>query len=100
MRKRAATRSLRLPLLISAWLMMAAPALAWGASTSTVSGSVTDRSGAVIARAQVILHVSGQDFGRVTQPDGSFVFDGIVGDAGTVEVRSPGFATTTVNWHA
>ena len=100
MRKRATTRSLRLPLLISAWLMMAAPALAWGASTSAVSGSVTDRSGAVIARAQVILHVSGQDFGRVTQPDGSFVFDGIVGDAGTVEVRSPGFATTTVNWHA
>jgi len=61
---------------------------------------VTDRSGAVISRAQVVLHVNGQDFGRVTQADGSFVFSGVVGDGGTVEVRSSGFATTTVDWHA
>ncbi len=99
MQQTARSARLRL-LLLSALLLMILPANLWSAATSTVSGTVTDRSGAVIARAQVILHVNGQDFGRVTQPDGSFVFDGIVGDGGTIEVRSPGFATTTVNWHA
>src|SRR5579862_7835720 len=94
------TGGIRPAWILSAWLLTTLSVHMWGASSSTVSGTVTDRSGAVIARAQVILHVSGQDFGRVTQPDGSFVFDGIVGDAGTIEVRSPGFATTTVNWHA
>ena len=65
-----------------------------------VRGTVTDRSGAVVAGAQVILHVEGQDFGRVTQPDGSFLFNGVVGSSGTVEVRASGFATTTVPWQA
>src|SRR6201994_3319942 len=70
------------------------------AQQQEVRGTVTDRSGAVVARAQVILHVSGQDFGRVTQPDGTFMFSGVSGDSGTIEVRSSGFATTTVPWHA
>ncbi len=100
MQQTARTARLRLQLLLSALLLAILPANLWSAATSTVSGTVTDRSGAVIARAQVILHVNGQDFGRVTQPDGSFVFDGIVGDAGTIEARSSGFATTTINWHA
>lgn len=73
--------------------------LAW-ASSQDVRGSVTDRSGAVIARAQVVLHVNGQNFGQVTRPDGSFVFSGVVGEEGTLEVSSPGFSTTTVPWHA
>ncbi len=74
--------------------------LAWASSPQDVRGTVTDRSGAVIARAQVVLHIDGQNFGRVTQADGSFDFSGVVGDGGTVEVSSPGFATTTVDWHA
>jgi outer membrane receptor protein involved in Fe transport len=74
--------------------------VAWAGPPQDVRGTVTDRSGAVISRAQVVLHVNGQDFGRVTQADGSFVFSGVVGDGGTVEVRSSGFATTTVDWHA
>ncbi len=65
-----------------------------------IRGTVTDRSGAVVARAQVVLHVDGQDFGRITQPDGSFVFTGVSGNSGTIEVRSSGFATTTIPWHA
>jgi outer membrane receptor protein involved in Fe transport len=65
-----------------------------------VRGTVTDRSGAVVARAQVILHVEGQDFGRISQPDGTFIFDGVAGTSGSVEVRASGFATTTVPWHA
>ena len=65
-----------------------------------VRGTVTDRSGAVVARAQVILHVDGQDFGRVSQPDGTFIFDGVAGNSGTIEVRASGFATATVPWNA
>jgi outer membrane receptor protein involved in Fe transport len=72
----------------------------WAASTEDVRGMVTDRSGAVISRAQVVLHLEGQNFGRITQADGSFVFSGVVGKAGTIEVSSPGFATTTVEWRA
>jgi outer membrane receptor protein involved in Fe transport len=74
--------------------------LAWGASSQNIRGTVQDRSGAVIARAQVVLHVEGQSFGRTTQPDGSFEFSGIVGDSGTVEVNASGFATATTTWHA
>src|ERR1700722_15967740 len=81
-------------------LVCAMQVLAWASSPQDVRGTVTDRSGAVISRAQVVLHVNGQDFGRVTQADGSFVFNGVVGDGGTVEVSSAGFSSTTVDWHA
>jgi outer membrane receptor protein involved in Fe transport len=81
-------------------LVCAMQVLAWASSPQDVRGTVTDRSGAVISRAQVVLHVNGQNFGRVTQADGSFVFNGVVGNGGTVEVSSAGFATTTVDWHA
>ncbi len=84
---------------IGAVLLAISPALVWAASPQDIRGTVKDRSGAVISRAQVILHVNGQNFGRVTQADGSFVFSNIVGDAGTVEVTAPGFATTTADWH-
>lgn len=72
----------------------------WATSSHDVRGTVKDRSGAVVAKAQVILHVEGQNFGQTTQPDGTFDFSGVVGDSGTVEVRAPGFGTTTTTWHA
>lgn len=71
----------------------------WAASNE-VRGTVKDRSGAVIARAQVVLHAAGQNFGQVTQPDGSFVFSGVAADAGTIEISASGFAKAVVNWHA
>ena len=86
--------------LIGALLVCLMQSLAWASSAQDVRGTVTDRSGAVISRAQVVLHVAGQNFGRVTPADGTFVFSGVAADTGTVEVRSPGFATTTVDWHA
>jgi outer membrane receptor protein involved in Fe transport len=81
-------------------LMLAVQSSAWCASQQEVRGTVQDRSGAVVARAQVVLHVEGQNFGRTTQPDGTFVFSGVSGDSGTIEVSASGFATTTANWHA
>ncbi len=81
-------------------ITLAPPVLAWAASSHDVRGTVKDSSGAVVARAQVILHVEGQNFGRTTQADGTFEFSGVVGESGTVEVNAPGFATTAAAWQA
>jgi outer membrane receptor protein involved in Fe transport len=83
-----------------ALVLFVAQSLAWGASSQDIRGTVKDRSGAVIARAQVVLHVEGQNFGRVSQPDGTFEFTGVAGEAGTIEVSASGFATSTTAWHA
>lgn len=96
----ARTASLRLQLILSALLLTIVPAHLYGASSYTVSGTVTDQSGALVARAQVVLHVNGQNFGRTSQPDGTFVFSGVAAESGTIEVRAPGFATTAVPWKA
>src|SRR5271165_2948979 len=72
------------------WLLLAlsgfATSLLWAASSQDVRGVVKDRSGAVVARAQVTLRVAGQNFDRVTQPDGTFVFSDVTADTGTIQV--------------
>ena len=73
---------------------------AWSAPQQEVRGTVKDRSGAVVARAQVVLSVDGQEFSRVSQPDGKFVFTGVSGASGSVIVSAPGFATNTTAWQA
>ena len=100
MRLLAGTLRLRSRWVISALasFLLCLPAAA--TTQQEIRGTVTDPSGAVVARAQVVLHADGQNFGRVTQPDGSFVFSGVAADSGTIEVRSPGFATATVPWKA
>ena len=73
---------------------------AWADPQQEVRGTVKDRSGAVVARAQVALTVEGQQLARVTQPDGTFVFSGVTGSSGTIVVTASGFAATTTAWHA
>jgi len=73
---------------------------AWSAPQQELRGTVKDRSGAVIARALVVLSTKGQEFSRVTQPDGTFVFTGVTGASGSVSVSAPGFATSTTAWQA
>src|ERR1019366_2978741 len=63
-------------------------------------GVVKDRSGAVIAKAQVLLRADGQESSRTTQADGSFVFTGIAATSGTLVVSASGFATRTTAWQA
>ena len=70
------------------------------AAASEIRGIVKDPSGAVIARAEVILHAAGQSFGQTTQPDGSFVFNGVAADVGTIEVSAPGFGKAVINWQS
>ncbi len=79
---------------------MLAASLLYAAPSHEVRGVVKDRSGAVVARAQVVLHVAGQNLAAVTQPDGTFVFSDVGPESGTIEVSAPGFATTAASWSA
>jgi len=73
---------------------------AWSVPKQEVRGTVKDGTGAVIARAQVLLRADGQEFSRVTQPDGTFSFTGVTAANGGVIVSAPGFATSTTAWQA
>jgi len=90
---------LRIPSFI-ALLIALVPLYAWSAPQHEVRGTVTDKSGAVIARAQVVLRADGQEFSRVTQSDGTFVFTGVTAQGGSVTVSASGFATSTSDWKA
>ncbi len=72
----------------------------WALPAQELRGVVTDRSGAVIAKAQVLLHADGQEITRTTQADGSFVFTGITATSGSLVVSASGFATSTIAWQA
>lgn len=81
-------------------LIVLAPLYLWSAPQQDVRGTVKDRTGAVVARAQVVLGADGQQFSRVTQSDGTFVFGGIPAESGSLTVSASGFATSTSDWHA
>src|ERR1035438_4987933 len=72
----------------------------WAAPPQELRGVVKDRSGAVIAHAQVLLRVDGQEISRTTQADGSFVFTGVTATNGSLVVSASGFATSTTAWQA
>ncbi len=74
--------------------------LGWCSSQQEVRGTVKDASGAVIARARVVLRTETGEANRVTQPDGSFVFSGVTADSGSVSASASGFTAATVPWHA
>ena len=84
-----------LPLLFLATLMRL-----WALPAQELRGVVTDRSGAVIAKAQVLLRADGQQITRTTQADGSFVFTGVTATSGSLVVSASGFATSTIAWQA
>jgi len=73
---------------------------AWGAPPHQVHGTVKDHSGAVVARAHVVLRAGGQAINRATQNDGTFVFTGVTAASGTITVSASGFATSTAEWQA
>jgi len=89
----------RIPSFLALMLVLAEP-LAWSAAQQEVRGTVKDRSGAVIARAQILLRSDGLEFSRVTQPDGTFVFTGVTAASGSLIASASGFATNTTAWHA
>src|ERR1700690_3041621 len=60
----------------------------WAAPPQELRGVVKDRSGAVIAKAQVLLRADGQETTGRTQADGSFVFPGVTATSGTMVVSA------------
>jgi len=81
---------------IIALLLLLAQAQAWAKPRQSVRGTVADRAGAVVVRAQIVLQINGEEFSRVSQPDGSFLFDGIDAESGTLTVTATGFAPEIV----
>ncbi|HUI43337.1 MAG TPA: TonB-dependent receptor [Terriglobia bacterium] len=79
--------------LLLALLTLAVPA--WSQiDTGTILGTITDQSGAVVARAQVVLTNEGTNLALTTTagPDGSFVFSPVRIGTYTVSAESPGFS--------
>jgi len=74
-------------------------AFAQGGATSTLSGTVTDTSGAVIPGATVIVKKAdtGLTSESVTSAEGQFTIPQLAAGKYTVTVTLPGFKTATVN---
>ena len=71
-----------------------------GLAAEKVSGTVTDRSGAVIPSAQVALDAGGNTLRATTNAAGAFSLSDVVGDSGQLTVSAAGFSSVTRTWHA
>ncbi len=82
-----------LPLTFLAVLLAALPCQAQLSSTGTLSGTVTDKSGAVVPGASVVLHNTntGVDITTESNNDGSFVVPGLPVGEYAVSLSKPGF---------
>lgn len=71
--------------------------VAWGQSTSRVTGTVQDKSGGLIPGAKVTLtnEATNVSVSTVTTTAGTYIFDGIVPGTYTVTVEKSGFAAFT-----
>ena len=71
---------------------------AWGQSTASLSGTVTDPSGAVVAGARVTVHSIGTGLDRVIDTDSAGLYDVPSLQPGDykVEVKAPGFSAYVV----
>ncbi len=77
---------------------IAAPFVCFAAEN--VSGTVKDRSGAVIPSADVVLRTNGTALRQTTNAAGAFSFSEVSGTAGELTVTAVGFATTAQAWKA
>ncbi len=71
---------------------------AWGQSTASISGTVTDPSGAVIPNAQVTIHSLATGLDRIvsTDSDGLYAVPSLIPGDYRVQASARGFATYTV----
>ena len=71
---------------------------AWGQSTATISGTVTDPSGAVVVNAHVTVHSLATGADRVinTDTDGLYAVPSLQPGDYKIQVTAPGFSTYTV----
>lgn len=66
---------------------------------SSLTGTVTDPTGAVVPKAQITVHdnATGQDFNAVSNDSGNFTFPALRPGTYTVTVTGSGFDNSTVN---
>src|SRR5579863_3800964 len=90
------------------WKRRTACALAWlmtfsvsaAAQQLTVTGTVRDTAGAVIADAEVTLRSPQSTQSTRTGPDGAFAFFAVSGSSGSVQVTASSFAAAEQSWNA
>jgi hypothetical protein len=84
-------------LTVAAFLILAAPVRAQVATLATISGTVTDATGAVVPKASVTVidEATGVRTTRETNNDGSYIVAGLVVGTYTVTVTQQGFETST-----
>src|SRR5271165_2868681 len=70
------------------------------AQSVTVSGTVRDSSGAVVAGAEVTLRLQQSTRSAKTGPDGGFTFAGVSAESGSVRVTATSFAPAEQKWTA
>ncbi len=78
-------------------LLMFVAVMAWAQSTSRVTGTVNDKSGALVQGAQVTLTnpATGVAVSSTSSSAGTYVFDGIVPGTYSITVAAAGFSTLT-----
>jgi hypothetical protein len=74
-------------------VLAASTLVAWGQSTASLSGTVTDPSGAVVAKAHVVVHSTDTGVDRVVDTDsaGLYVVPGLIPGNYSVQVTAGGF---------
>ena len=85
--------------LVLAMAVGAAPVFAQGGSTSTISGTVTDTSGAVVPGADIVVksNTTGTTYNAVSGSDGSFTVPAVPPGSYTITVTLMGFKTAVLN---
>jgi hypothetical protein len=91
------TRNLAARVSLAALALLVAPILALAQDTGYISGTVTDKSGAAIAGADVTLKNTAGSLTRTTQTntDGAYVIPGLPGDTYDLSVSAKGFQKFT-----
>ncbi len=90
---------LRLVSLLVLLAAMGAPVYGQASSSASLSGSVTDPTGAVIAGAQIIVknNATGAEYKAVTASNGTFSLPALEAGTYTVTVSAQGFKQAVVN---
>jgi len=86
-------------LMVLATIVATAPAFAQGGSTSTIGGTVTDASGAVVPGADIVVknNATATTYNAVSGADGSFTVPAVPPGTYTITVTLMGFKTAVLN---
>src|SRR6202008_2464988 len=91
------TRFLSARVSLAALAMLVVPMLALAQDTGYISGTVTDKSGAAVAGADVLVKNTAGSLTRTTQTntEGAYVVPGLPGDTYDVTISAKGFQKFT-----